>query len=163
MLPETPQRCPMFGGTPANRDHGVLRAFAVAVQSELAAASAELQAAKLAVQRRTREIEQLKFQIAKLRRMQFGRSSERLTRQIEQLELQLEELEAGEAEEIAKAVAEDRPLPIGEGNRQGSTPRFLPIPHPEPATSRARREGCPGRHHQQTPRPRLTKGGAMAR
>src|SRR5271169_888490 len=64
-----------------------LRAFAVACQSELAAATAELQAAKLAVQLRTLEIEKLKFQIAKLRRMQFGRSSERLTRQIEQLEL----------------------------------------------------------------------------
>ncbi len=66
------------------------------------------------MQLRTLEIEKLKFQIAKLRRMQFGRSSERITRQIEQLELQLEELETGEAEEIAKAVAEDRPLPVRE-------------------------------------------------
>ena len=96
-------------------DPDALRAFALACQSELAAATAELQAAKLAVQLRTLEIEKLKFQIAKLRRMQFGRSSERLTRQIEQLELRLEELEAGEAEEISKAAAEDRPLPIREG------------------------------------------------
>ena len=93
-------------------DPDALRAFALACQGELAAATAELQAAKLAVQLRTLEIEKLKFQIAKLRRMQFGRSSERLTRQIEQFELRLEELEAGEAEEISKAVAEDRPLPI---------------------------------------------------
>jgi transposase len=61
-------------------DPDALRAFALACQSELAAATAELQAAKLAVQLRTLEIEKLKFQIAKLRRMQFGRSSERLTR-----------------------------------------------------------------------------------
>jgi transposase len=49
--------------------------------------------------------------------IEFGRSSERLTRQIEQLELRLEKLEAGEAEEISKAAAEDRPLPIREGAR----------------------------------------------
>ena len=55
-------------------------------------------------QLRTLEIEKLKLQIAKLRRMQFGRSSERLARHIEQLELRLEELEAGEAEEISKAT-----------------------------------------------------------
>ena len=55
-------------------DPDALRAFALACQGELAAATAELQAAKLAVQLRTLEIEKLKFQIAKLRRMQFGRS-----------------------------------------------------------------------------------------
>jgi transposase len=95
-------------------DPDALRAFALACQSELAAATAELQAARLAVQLRSLEIEKLKFQIAKLRRMQFGRSSERVTRQIEQLELRLEELETGEVEELSKAVAEDRPLPIRE-------------------------------------------------
>jgi transposase len=56
--------------------------------------------------------------------MQFGRSSERLTRQIEQLELRLEELEAGDAEKIAKAAAEDRPRPIREGDR----PKCKPLP-----------------------------------
>ncbi len=86
-------------------DPEALRAFALACQ-------AELKAAERSVQLRTLEIEKLKFQIAKLRRMQFGRSSERITRQIEQLELQLEELETGEAEDIAKADAEDRPAPV---------------------------------------------------
>src|ERR1700759_466802 len=76
------------------------------------ACQAELKAAELSVKLRTLEIEKLKFQIAKLRRMQFGRSSEKVTRRIEQLELQLEELEAAEAEEITKAEAEDRPAPI---------------------------------------------------
>ncbi|MBA9859925.1 IS66 family transposase [Ralstonia insidiosa] len=42
------------------------------------------------------EIEHLKLLIAKLRRMQFGRSSEKLDHQIEQLELRLEEFEADE-------------------------------------------------------------------
>jgi hypothetical protein len=98
-------------------DPEALRAFALACQ-------AELKAAELSVQLRTLEIEKLKFQIAKLRRMQFGRSSERITRQIEQLELQLEELETGEAEDIAKAAAEDRPEPI----RQRVKPKRKPLP-----------------------------------
>jgi transposase len=47
---------------------------------------------------RESEIENLKLLLAKLRRMQFGRKSEKLERQIEQLELRLEELQANEAE-----------------------------------------------------------------
>jgi transposase len=105
-------------------DPDTLRAFALACQSELAAATAELQAARLAVQLRTLEIEKLKFQIAKLRRMQFGRSSERVTRQIEHLDLRLEELEAGEAAAISQAASEDQPLPI----RQRSQPKRKKLP-----------------------------------
>jgi transposase len=43
------------------------------------------------------QIEQLKLQLAKLRRTQFGRSSEQIDAQIAQLELTLEELEVREA------------------------------------------------------------------
>jgi len=43
------------------------------------------------------EIENLKLLILKLRRMQFGPSSERLARHVEQLELRLEELETNRA------------------------------------------------------------------
>jgi transposase len=43
------------------------------------------------------EIDNLKLLIHKLRRMQFGRSSEKLQRQIEQLELRLEDLETSRA------------------------------------------------------------------
>ena len=50
---------------------------------------------------RTLEIEQLKLQLAKLKRMQFGRKSEKIDRKIEQIETRLEDLiaEEGEAEE----------------------------------------------------------------
>lgn len=51
------------------------------------------------------EIEQLKLLIAKLRRMQFGRKSEKLERQIEQLELRLDELETKRAEQEARSSA----------------------------------------------------------
>lgn len=47
---------------------------------------------------RDNEIEHLKLLIAKLRRQQFGRKSEKVERQIEQLELRLGELEASRAE-----------------------------------------------------------------
>jgi transposase len=50
---------------------------------------------------RDSEIEQLKLLIAKLRRMQFGRKSEKLDRQIEQLELRLEALQLNDAEKAA--------------------------------------------------------------
>jgi transposase len=45
----------------------------------------------------TLQIEQLKLQLAKLRRMQFGRSSEQIDAQIAQLELTLEDLEVRSA------------------------------------------------------------------
>src|SRR5712671_553259 len=54
---------------------------------------------------RDSEIEQLKLLIAKLRRMQFGRSSEKLDRQIEQLELRLEALQLNDAEKVAALPA----------------------------------------------------------
>jgi transposase len=54
------------------------------------------------------EIEHLKLMIAKLRRMQFGRKSEKLDHQIEQLELQLEDLQATEAEAEREMPPTDR-------------------------------------------------------
>lgn len=56
---------------------------------------------------RTLEIEQLKLQIAKLKRMQFGRKSEKLDRKIEQLENRLEDLiaEDGATEQNETAPA----------------------------------------------------------
>jgi transposase len=52
---------------------------------------------------RESEIEHLKLLIAKLRRMQFGRRSEKVQQQIEQLELRLEDLEAKQAAGQAKS------------------------------------------------------------
>src|SRR6185369_11414493 len=98
-------------------DPDALRTFALACQ-------AELKAAELSVQLRTLEIEKLKFQIAKLRRMQFGRSSERIARQIEQLELQLEELETGEAEDAVRAEVDNRPV----AQRERAKPKRKPLP-----------------------------------
>jgi transposase len=51
------------------------------------------------------QIEQLKLELSKLKRMQFGRSSEQLDEKIAQLELTLEELEAREAALPATVIA----------------------------------------------------------
>lgn len=67
-------------------DVEALRAIIAALAEELAAAKAGLTAKAL-------EVEKLKVQLARLRRMTFGRSSEKLSREIEQLELALEDLE----------------------------------------------------------------------
>jgi len=49
------------------------------------------------------EIAKLKFQLARYRRAEFGRSSEKLEREVEQLELAIETLEIDQAERLAMA------------------------------------------------------------
>src|ERR1700726_4590998 len=49
------------------------------------------------------EVARLKFQLARYRRAEFGRSSEKLAREVEQLELALEALETDQAERLATA------------------------------------------------------------
>ena len=78
---------------------------------------------------RDAEIEHLKLLIAKLRRMQFGRRSEKVAWQIEQLQLQLDELEASRAEQASSSVA--GPVAATETPRtgkstRGSLPAHLP-------------------------------------
>jgi len=61
---------------------------------ELTASRQELAAARSGLQVKALEIEKLKLQIARLRKMAFGKSSEKIHREIAQLELSLEELES---------------------------------------------------------------------
>jgi transposase len=81
---------------------------------------------------RDAEIEHLKLLIAKLRRMQFGRRSEKVAWQIEQLQLRLDELEAGRAEQAA-SVAER----VGDPEAPRSTrPARRPLPAHLPRQTR---------------------------
>src|SRR5438132_13210407 len=59
--------------------------------------TAALEVAQALLLSRQHEIEQLKLQIARLRRMHFGRSSEQFDEQVRQLEFKLEELESEQA------------------------------------------------------------------
>ncbi len=65
-------------------------------------------------------IDKLKLQLARLRRMQFGRSSEKIAREIEQLELLIEELETPTPAQV-QAAATVSPAPA-----QDRAPRKLP-------------------------------------
>lgn len=87
------------------------------------------------------EIENLKLLILKLRRMQFGRKSEKLDKQIEQLELRLEDLEARQAES---------PQPKPDAAAQEPETRQRPARRPLPAhlprevrTLSPKQEACP--------------------
>lgn len=66
----------------------------------------ELAALRARVAEQAAEISHLKLVIAKLRRMQFGRSSEKMDQMLGQLELSLEELETRRAERGEAPVAE---------------------------------------------------------
>src|SRR3981189_1409983 len=62
------------------------------------------------LQSRDNEIEHLKLLIARLRRVQFGRKSEKLDREIEQLELRLDELESTQAEKVVASQPSAAPV-----------------------------------------------------
>src|SRR5258708_13553803 len=79
------------------------------------------------------QIEHLELLIAKLRRMQFGRSSEKVVRQIEQLELKLEDLEANRAELASELPATPAGLRRSPASRNPRTPpTLLPLAAPTP-------------------------------
>lgn len=80
-----------------------------ALKAMLFARDEELAGLKAQLNTRAAEIEHLKLMIAKLRRMQFGRKSEKLDHQIEQLELQLEDLQADEGEAAREMAADQAP------------------------------------------------------
>jgi transposase len=76
---------------------------------------------------RETEIEHLKLLILKLRRMQFGRKSEKLDTQITQLELRLEELEAAQPESAAPSSADAAPTaPSSRKPARRPLPEHLP-------------------------------------
>jgi hypothetical protein len=95
---------------------------------------AALEAFRSTLLSRDVEIEKLKIELARLKRMQFGRSSEQLDQTIAQLEQSLEELEASAAE-------------------------IAPIFEPEPATEKAKpaRRALP----ESLPRETIVQRGAL--
>jgi len=83
-----------------------LRAALAASEARAEAAESDLAQARAVVSTSEAMIKHLRLEIAKLRREQYGHSSERRARLIDQMELQLEELEAAATEdEIAAEKA----------------------------------------------------------
>ena len=93
------------------------------------------------LQARDAQIEHLTLLIIQLRRMQFGRKSEKLDRKIEQLELQLEDLETRRAE---SAPLLEKLLP--QAAEEQSKPARRPLPEHLPRETRTiapKQEACP--------------------
>jgi transposase len=87
------------------------------------------------------EIEILKLQILKLRRMQFGQKSEKRARQIEQLELLVEELEETDAQTAYAAIDEQKPARSAHAKKpRRAFPPNLPR---ETHTISPREQACP--------------------
>lgn len=103
----------------------------------------QLDAAKNAVKLTTLQIEKLKLQLARLRRMKFGQSSERLTLLADQLELTLEDLEAEHAHAACVVAGDVSPEVLqapGRKPRREPLPAHLPrqeVIHPAPEA-----DGC---------------------
>ncbi len=72
------------------------------------------------------EIARLKFQLARYRRAEFGRSSEKLARDTEQLELALETLETDQAERLA--TASPAVVPAVKTAAEAQKPARRPLP-----------------------------------
>src|ERR1700745_4072017 len=117
-----------------------LKALIVAQHNQILAHREQLHVKDEQLLSRDDEIERLKLLIAKLRRMQFGRSSEKLNRQIEQLELRLEALQVNDAETVA---AMPEPITSVEP-RSRSIRQALPAHLPrEVRTHLPKQESCP--------------------
>jgi len=93
-------------------DINALKALLLLREQALFDLTTTVQHLEATVASRTQEIERLKLLLDKLKRMYFGRRSEKLARQIEQLELELEDLQTSAAEQApASAPVESTPRP----------------------------------------------------
>jgi transposase len=92
------------------------------------------------------EVERLRLIIARLRRLQFGRKSEKIQREIEQLELQLEDLEAGNAEKQEKTERRLAPAAAAVFAAATRKPARRPLPDHLPREVQVHvpeEKGCP--------------------
>jgi transposase len=121
-----------FDSTNLPTDIDALHQIILAQAASAEAREAELAAAKAGLVEKALEIEKYKLQIARLQRMQFGRSSEKIARTIDQLELKLEELEAetpaasAPAHEEPPAVVEQSSPPERKKSERRKLPAHLP-------------------------------------
>lgn len=99
-----------------------------ALQALLRAEHQERIATQQRLLSRESEIEHLKLLLSQLRRMQFGRKSEKLEQQIEQLELRLEDLQQAKQGEST---------PQAESELSATSPAIKPARRPLPGASAA--------------------------
>ena len=103
-------------------DVAALQAIIAKQAKELAEQTVALEDAKNQLKARDVVIEQLQLNLDKLKRSQFGQSSEKVQRQIDQLELALEDLRTDRAAEQAEADS-DADDQAEDGNKKGKKKR----------------------------------------
>ena len=103
-----------------------LRAALAASEARAEAAESELAQARAVVSTSEAMIKHLRLEIARLRREQYGHSSERRARLIDQMELQLEELEAAATEDQITAQKATKTTPVAGFERR--RPARKPFP-----------------------------------
>src|SRR6201987_5670266 len=124
-------------------NHEALKALIVAQHEQLLSKEEQLLRKDEQLASRDEEIERLKLLIAKLRRMQFGRKSEKLDWQISQLELKLDELETARAEKVPFFSAASMAAPVAQGAAKRAR---QPLPAHLPRQTRTvlpQQEVCP--------------------
>ena len=112
------------------------------------------------------EIAKLKFQLARYRRAEFGRSSEKLAREVEQLELTIEALEEDQAEQLATAA----PVVAIDSANEARKPARRPLPDHLPARTPCIPPRAPAPHAvaccagsaRMSPRPSITSPAASS-
>lgn len=119
-----------------------LKALIVAQHEQILSKDEQLLRKDEQLASRDEEIERLKLLIAKLRRMRFGRKSEKLDWQIEQLELKLDELVASRAQQ---ATAPPVSLAASDVNRERKRGRHRLPAHLPQETRKIlpKQEACP--------------------
>ena len=106
------------------------------VRALIASQAATILRQQAALDGQAARIEQLRAQLAKLRRMQFGRSSEKLDAAITQLELALEDLEEEQGVQEAAIPAAEPSAALGYARpARRSLPEHLPRHVVEHATA----------------------------
>ena len=100
----------------------VLRVALAAAEARAVAAERALTQSRAVISASDDMIRHLRLEIAKLRREQFGPSSERSTRLIEQLEMQLEDLETDIAADQCDSKAPRSVVDAFERRRPSRTP-----------------------------------------
>lgn len=112
----------------------------LAGRATLSARESEISTLRIDLRHHAFTIEKLKLQLARLRRMQFGRSSEKLSHQIEQLELLIEELETPSVASVSAAPMR----PEAKENDAQPARRALPEHLPREPVIHQTACACPG-------------------
>ena len=110
-------------------DVNALKALLLQRDSEMAQLRSTVSTLEQALSVRGLEIEQLKLQLAKLKRMQFGRKSEKIDRKIEKIDRKIEQLETRLEDLVAEEGANEQQAPPSAPRRKSERqplPAHLP-------------------------------------